>query len=178
MRRPVLAVMTGLTAVVVGLGIRAGVSPGGAVAAASGPTGVVADASPSTSAETTTTQPNPTDTTSEGTTGVTVTPSPSATATTRSGTVKGEATSTRWGPVQVQITVKGGEITAVDAIVYPTADRRDQEINSYAIPQLDEAALQAQSAQIDTVSGATDTSHGYIGSLQSAIDQAHDVGLI
>jgi uncharacterized protein with FMN-binding domain len=75
--------------------------------------------------------------------------------------------------VQVQIRVSGTRIVAADAIVYPTQDRRDQEINSYAIPVLDDEAVQAQSAGIDTVSGATYTSAGYRASLQSAIDAAH-----
>jgi uncharacterized protein with FMN-binding domain len=51
-------------------------------------------------------------------------------------------------------------------------DPRDQEINSYAIPQLNSEAVSAGSAQIDTVSGATYTSEGYITSLQSALDKA------
>jgi uncharacterized protein with FMN-binding domain len=92
--------------------------------------------------------------------------------------VNGEAAGTRYGPVQVQITVRAGKVVAADAIVYPTQDRRDQEINSYAIPQLDDEVVQAQSAQIDTVSGATYTSEGYVRSLQSAIDQAHSAGLL
>ena len=80
---------------------------------------------------------------------------------------------TRWGPVQVQITVKNGKITAAQAVVYPQENPRDQEINSFAVPQLNSEAVQAQSGTIDAVSGATVTSDGYIQSLQSAIDQAH-----
>jgi uncharacterized protein with FMN-binding domain len=74
--------------------------------------------------------------------------------------------------VQVRITVSNGRITAADAIDYPMNNGRDQEINQYAIPQLVSETLQAQSAQIDMVSGATYTSQGYTTSLQSAIDQA------
>ncbi len=55
----------------------------------------------------------------------------------------------------------------------PWNDRRDQEINSYAVPVLNGEVVQAQSAGIDMVSGATYTSDGYIQSLQSAIDQAN-----
>ncbi len=55
----------------------------------------------------------------------------------------------------------------------PSGNFRDQEINSYAVPILNQEVVQAQSAQIDAVSGATVTSDGYIQSLQSAIDQAH-----
>jgi uncharacterized protein with FMN-binding domain len=87
-------------------------------------------------------------------------------------TVTGDTIQTRWGPVQVRITVKDGRLTEVTAVTYPTDNPRDQEINSYAIPRLRSEALQAQSAEIDTVSGATYTSEGYRQSLQSALDSA------
>jgi uncharacterized protein with FMN-binding domain len=88
-------------------------------------------------------------------------------------TVTGETAQTRWGPVQVQITVAAGKITAVDAVQYPHGNGRDQEINSYALPVLAQEAVAAQSAGIDHVSGATVTSDGYVRSLQSAIDKAN-----
>ena len=87
-------------------------------------------------------------------------------------TVTGETAQTRWGPVQVKITVKSGKITDVTAVQYPSDNPRDQEINSYALPELKSEALAAQSASIDTVSGATYTSDGYRQSLQSALDSA------
>ncbi|WP_328457925.1 FMN-binding protein [Amycolatopsis sp. NBC_00438] len=89
------------------------------------------------------------------------------------GTFTGEAADTRYGPVQVQITVAGGKITDAQAVQYPQESGRDVRINSAAVPELNQEALQAQSAQIDTVSGATYTSEGYQQSLQSAIDAAH-----
>jgi Uncharacterized protein conserved in bacteria len=89
------------------------------------------------------------------------------------GTYTGDATSTRYGNVQVQITVSGGQITAAEAIDYPNNDRHDQQINAYAIPILNSEVVDAQSANIDAVSGATVTSDGYITSLQSAIDAAN-----
>ncbi|MET8847837.1 FMN-binding protein [Amycolatopsis sp. NPDC004625] len=99
---------------------------------------------------------------------------PSATTgTTGDGTFTGDAADTRYGPVQVRITVAGGRITAADAIDYPQESGRDVRINTEAVPELNQETLQAQSAQIDTVSGATYTSEGYQQSLQSAIDQAH-----
>jgi uncharacterized protein with FMN-binding domain len=85
-------------------------------------------------------------------------------------TVTGETAQTRWGPVQVRITLKNGRITDVTAVSYPTDNPRDQEINSYALPQLRREALAAQSADIHSVSGATYTSDGYRRSLQSALD--------
>lgn len=90
-----------------------------------------------------------------------------------SRTVTGGSVNTRYGPVQVQITVTGGRITAADATRYPTESGRDRQINSFAVPELDAAVLSAQSAGIDTVSGATYTSDGYRQSLQSALDAAH-----
>ena len=87
-------------------------------------------------------------------------------------TVTGDVVGTRWGPVQVAITVSGGRITRSQAVQVPTGNPRDDEINQVAVPLLDAAVLQAQSARIDTVSGATVTSDGYVSSLQSAIDRA------
>ena len=78
---------------------------------------------------------------------------------------------TRWGPVQVKVTKSGGRITDITVLDAPANNPRDIEINDYALPVLKQEALAAQSAQIDTVSGATYTSEGYVGSLQSALDQ-------
>jgi uncharacterized protein with FMN-binding domain len=80
---------------------------------------------------------------------------------------------TRYGAVQVEITVANGKITKATVIQVPWNDPRDQEINSQAVPVLNDEVVQKQSASIDMVSGATFTSDGYIQSLQSAIDQAH-----
>ncbi|GHD96322.1 FMN-binding protein [Streptomyces naganishii] len=87
-------------------------------------------------------------------------------------TVTGETVQTRWGPVQVRVTLKGRRITDVTAVSYPSDNPRDQEISSYAIPQLRRETLAAQSARIDSVSGASYTSDGYKQSLQSALDSA------
>jgi uncharacterized protein with FMN-binding domain len=87
-------------------------------------------------------------------------------------TVTGNVSDTRYGPVQVQITVKNGKITNVAAPQYPSSDPRDQQINAYAIPALNQEALQAGNANINMISGATYTSDGYIASLQSALSKA------
>ena len=87
-------------------------------------------------------------------------------------TVAGSVASTRWGDVQVTITVTDGKITAVDVPEYPTANGKDRQINASALPILKQETLSAQSADIDMVSGATVTSEGYVESLQSALDQA------
>jgi uncharacterized protein with FMN-binding domain len=72
----------------------------------------------------------------------------------------------------VRITVAGGTVTDVTVVDYPRGNGRDQQINARALPILVQETLDAQSATIDMVSGATVTSEGYIGSLQSALDQA------
>ena len=88
-------------------------------------------------------------------------------------TYTGGVADTRWGPVQVEITVQGGKITQSRTVQYPQNNGRDIMINNYALPILDQETVQQQSASIDTISGATVTSDGYLQSLQSAIDQAH-----
>lgn len=88
-------------------------------------------------------------------------------------TVNGTSAGTRYGPVQVRVSIRSHRLVSVTALVYPSSGRRDQEISSFALPQLEQEAIAAQSAQIDTVSGATFTSDGYRRSLQSALDAAH-----
>ena len=100
-------------------------------------------------------------------------PTPGASAKATTKTVNGSAVDTRYGPVQVQVRIRGGRIVAAQAIDYPQGSGRDREINSYAIPVLQQETLSAQNAQVDTVSGATYTSEGYARSLQSALDAAH-----
>lgn len=112
-----------------------------------------------------------------GTTGTDSTPSAgSGTGTSGStvaaGTVTGDVAQTRWGPVQVAITVTDGRITAVDVPAYPTGNTKDVQINARALPTLTQETLTAQGADIDMVSGATVTSQGYVTSLQSALDRA------
>jgi len=89
------------------------------------------------------------------------------------GTFDGATSQTQFGPVQVEIVVKNNKITSANAIQYPTGNSRDVMIASYAVPTLNSAVVQAQSANISMVSGATYTSQGYLDSLQSALNQAH-----
>ncbi len=97
----------------------------------------------------------------------------SAPAAATSGTVKGATVQTRFGPVQVAVTVQGGQITDVTALQLPSGDRHSSSISQAVEPMLRDEALQAQSANIDLISGATYTSTGYARSLQSALDQLH-----
>jgi uncharacterized protein with FMN-binding domain len=84
-------------------------------------------------------------------------------------TVTGSEVETEFGPYRVQATFNGSTITDVQVIETPQ-DRRSQRIAESAAPTLRQEALQAQSAKIDTVSGATATSEAYAQSLQAAID--------
>ncbi|WIB79007.1 FMN-binding protein [Curtobacterium sp. MCPF17_002] len=90
----------------------------------------------------------------------------------KDGTYTGTTAVTRFGNVQVQVTIAGGKITDVTALQLTDQDGRSVQISAQAAPLLQQEALTAQSATIDTVSGATYTSEGYIQSLQSALDQA------
>lgn len=89
------------------------------------------------------------------------------------GTYTGTAVQTRFGAVQVQITVKAGAITDVTALRLTDEDRKSVQISNRAAPLLRAAVLKAQSADVQTISGATVTSDAYLTSLQAAIDAAN-----
>jgi uncharacterized protein with FMN-binding domain len=97
----------------------------------------------------------------------------SPTAPTAERVVNGAAVSTRWGTVQVQVHVRDGRIVDVVPLAVPDSNGHDFRVNSYAVPLLHDEVLAAQSANVDTVSGATVTSNGYIRSLQAALDAVH-----
>lgn len=93
---------------------------------------------------------------------------PTSSASTTTTTVAGSTTQTRWGPVQVEITVTGGAITSVKALQFPHADHRSQSISQQAIPYLIQQTLTTKSANVVGVSGASYTSDGWRRSLASA----------
>ena len=88
----------------------------------------------------------------------------------KDGTFKGKGATNPYGTVQVTIKIADGKITAVDA-TYPTTGN-SATINPVAIPKLKQETLQAQSAKVAAVSGATYTSGSYLESLQAALDAA------
>ena len=90
----------------------------------------------------------------------------------KSGTFLGSAYMTRYGAVQVSVTVKSGKITKVTVPVYPTQSFRDQQINSQAIPMLEQEVIVAQSSNINNISGASFTAQGFYMSLVSALGKA------
>jgi len=95
-----------------------------------------------------------------------------ATKSTFSGQLTGQAVQIPSATVQVQVTMQNGQITDVKTLQMPADQRRSQQISQYVAPQLRSEVLSAQSAQVNTISGATYTSMGYLQSLQSALDQA------
>ena len=131
------------------------VEPGSAATPSAGTGGT----SGSTSLPAADATPAPTTSTGSGTTSL------------ASATIDGPVVDTRYGAIQVEIVVSGGQLQDVVALQLPTG-RHSGQISNAAAPILREEALQAQSASIDTVSGATYTSDGYAQSLQAALDQA------
>jgi uncharacterized protein with FMN-binding domain len=79
----------------------------------------------------------------------------------------------RFGDVQVKVVIVNGQITDVVALVLPTDRSYSAYVSSVAGPLLRQEAIQAQSAKIDIISGATYTSQSYQQSLESALVQAH-----
>jgi uncharacterized protein with FMN-binding domain len=90
----------------------------------------------------------------------------------KDGSYTGAAADAQWGYIQVKITVQSGKLTNVQFLQYPNHRDRSVEINNYAMPQLTSEAIQAQSARVDVISGATDTSEAFIQSLGDALLQA------
>lgn len=101
-----------------------------------------------------------------------ITPTPIQKGVYKNGTYTGAVTDAFYGNVQVQINISNGKISNVQFLQYPNDRGTSVEINSQAMPYLKQEAIQAQNAQVDIVSGATQTSLAFRQSLQSAIDQA------
>jgi uncharacterized protein with FMN-binding domain len=89
----------------------------------------------------------------------------------RDGTATGDVAATAYGPVQVRVTVTGGAIVDIEALVTPNLHERSRWIAANLVPELRQRVLTAQTADVDVMSGATFTSGGYLRSLQSALDQ-------
>jgi uncharacterized protein with FMN-binding domain len=89
------------------------------------------------------------------------------------GTYPGAVVQTRFGAVQVQVTVQSGKITDVTALQLTDAERKSIQISNRAAPLLRTEVLAAQSADVQTISGATVTSDAYLDSLQAALDAAN-----
>ena len=172
MRRGIRLLMTIATTAVVAVAFRASLQP---QATAPGAAIVSPEATPRTRpAATPRSAPRPARPTKS--TKPTRSTRPSTSAPAKSVVVAGGVADTQYGPVQVEITVRGGRIAEAHALQHPSGDGQTDQINAYAVPRLDQETTAAQSAHIDTVSGATFTSDGYRRSLQSALDAAHQAG--
>lgn len=130
---------------------------------------------------TTTTPPHTgtTPPTNPATTPTTSAPAPTTPATSppttaaQTRTIAGDPIDNQYGTVQVQVTLQGNQITNIVALQMPDSHQRSVEISQQAAPILQQEVLQAQSAQIDIVSGATFTSDSWAQSLQGALDRSH-----
>ena len=164
MRRIILWLASTVTIVVLLFGYHTSTNKtsAAAVTSSASSTATTSSSEPSSSSSSSSSSPTSSSSTSSST----------SSGSTEAKTYTGAVAQTRWGPVQVQITVQGDKITKVTVLQQPNGNHKDAEINSYALPILVQDTLTAQSAQIDMVSGATVTSDGYITSLQSALDQA------
>ena len=111
--------------------------------------------------------------TTTGTSGSSSAASSGTKTTTTAATYDGTAVQTRFGTVQVRVTIQSGKITEVTALQLTDAERKSAQISSRAAPVLRSEVLQAQSADVQTVGGATVTSDAYLTSLQAALDAAH-----
>jgi uncharacterized protein with FMN-binding domain len=160
MRRVIFAVAGTVAGLVALLSFKSH-SPTVPVAATSGTGGgSSSSSSSSTSTSTTTTVPGEFP---EGSLAGKLTPGETA--------VTGHVANTVYGPVQIQLVVKSGKIVKVAVLQQPMNTIHDIQIGEFAFPRLISETLAAQNAKIDTVSGASYTSAGYISSLQSAVDQ-------
>lgn len=90
----------------------------------------------------------------------------------KDGTYTGSVADAYYGYVQVQAVIAGGKISDVTFLQYPSDQSTSRFINSQAMPMLKQEAIQAQSVQVDIVSGASDTSMAFVQSLGSALSSA------
>lgn len=116
--------------------------------------------------------PSPTsDVAATGTADPPTTPETSNTAY-KDGTYTGSVADAQWGNIQVQVVIQQGKLTNITFLQYPNERTRSVMINHYADPQLVSEAIQVQSAEVDIVTGATDTSEAFMQSLSDALSQA------
>ncbi len=99
-------------------------------------------------------------------------PSGNPTGLYKDGTYTGGVADAQWGYVQVQVVIRNSRMADITFLQYPNDRNRSVEINNYADPQLIQEAIQAQSAQVDIITGATDSSEAFMQSLSDALSQA------
>ncbi|MBW4096097.1 MAG: FMN-binding protein [Acidobacteria bacterium] len=97
--------------------------------------------------------------------------SPAAAAGSAATTITGASESTPYGNVQVSVSFSGKKITGVTVLQVPNSGSYDRQVAQAVPPILEKEVLSSQSASVNTVSGGTYTSTGYLQSVQSAIDK-------
>lgn len=90
----------------------------------------------------------------------------------KDGQYTGSVEDAFYGSIQVKATVSAGKVTDVEFLQYPNDRQNSIDINEQAMPILKQEAIKAQAAQVDTISGATDTSQAFIQSLSTALKEA------
>ncbi|MBU1586495.1 MAG: FMN-binding protein [Actinobacteria bacterium] len=163
--RAVLGSIFASTAVLV-VGWQAGAAVVASTATSTSQPAASGTASTATTTTTTTTTPS---TAASATPSATATPVATGAA---DGTYTGSSVNTRFGSVQVSVTIANGAITDVTALHLTDADGRSVQISNRAAPMLRDEVIASQSANVSTVGGATYTSDAYLTSVQSALDQA------
>lgn len=103
---------------------------------------------------------------------VTSTPLPTQNSKYKNGTYIGSPADAFYGNIQVAVTITNGNISKIKFLQAPNGRSTSIAINSQADPILAQEAISSQSANVNIVSGATDTSQAFIQSLQSALNQA------
>lgn len=106
---------------------------------------------------------------------VTPTPAPKPAGAFKDGTYTGIVANAYYGNIQVQAVIRNGALADVIFLQHPSDRNTSVRINSYAMPQLKSEAIQIQSANVDTVSGASASSGAFVQSLRSALNQAKNV---
>ncbi len=90
----------------------------------------------------------------------------------KNGTYTGDTTDAFYGMMQVQVVVAGGKISDVQLLQFPNKPGHTAEVSNEALPILKQEVIQKQSAPVDIISGATQTSDAFNQSLASALAKA------
>jgi uncharacterized protein with FMN-binding domain len=126
---------------------------------------------PATSGENQTSAPSQTPNPNQNNGDGSSTPPPAQTGF-KDGKYQGDVANTVYGDVQVSVTISGGKITDIQQLQMPHSPGHTTDVSNTSWPVLKSEAIAAQSAQVDVVSGATQTSEGFSQSLASALSKA------
>lgn len=94
----------------------------------------------------------------------------------KDGTFDGPVVQTQYGPMQVEIVIKGGKIESATTLQHPGGDGTSDQINAQVVPILTKATVDYQSVKFGNVSRATISTESYKQSAQAALDKAGYTG--